>query len=75
MPDVTLPYPLTPTSVDPQILQPSAEFKKEAVKALGAILLFVVTYALLVVAAFGLAFLCAAGGIGLIALKPMASPS
>lgn len=71
MPDVMLPYPLTPTSVDPQILQPSPEFKKEAVKALGAILLFVVMYALLVAAAFGLAFLCAAGGIGLIALKPM----
>jgi Zn-dependent protease with chaperone function len=71
MPDVTLPYPLKPTGVDPQILQPSSAFRKEAVKALGAILLFVVTYALLVAAAFGLAFLCAAGGIGLIALKPM----
>lgn len=71
MPDVTLPYPLTPASVDPQILQPSSEFRKEATKALAAILAFIVTYVLLVIAAFGLAFLCAIGGIGLIALKPM----
>jgi len=63
MPDVTVPYPLTPTSVDPQILQPSSQFRKEAVRALAVVILFVITYALLVAAAFVRALLCAVGGI------------
>lgn len=66
-----LSYPLTPENVDPQILQPSPEFKQEAIKVLGAIFFFVVVYIVLVIAALGLALLCAAGGIGLIVLKPM----
>lgn len=64
-------YPTTPQNVDPQILQPSPGFKSEATKVLGAILLFIVTYVLLFTAALALAALCAAGGIGLIVLKPM----
>lgn len=65
-------YPATPQNVDPQILQPSPGFKSEAIKVLGAILLFIVTYILLFTAALGLAALCAAGGLALIVLKPMA---
>jgi Zn-dependent protease with chaperone function len=65
-------YPPTPQNVDPQILQPSPNFKKEATKVLGAIFFFLLTYVVLVVAAFGLAALCGAGGAALIMLKPMA---
>lgn len=64
-------YPATPENVDPQILNPSREFKSEASKVLGAILLFVVTYILLFIAALGLAALSAVGGVALIMLKPM----
>jgi Zn-dependent protease with chaperone function len=63
-------YPPTPGNVNPNILKPSTEFKREAVKVLAAILFFIVTYATLIIAALGLAALCAFGGIGLIVLKP-----
>lgn len=66
----SLSYPSTPENVDPQILQPSPEFKHEATKVLAAILFFIVTYLVLVTAAFALAALCAIGGVSLVVLKP-----
>ncbi len=67
----SLSYPTTPRNVNPRILEPSPEFRKEALKAVGAIVFFVFMYIVLVVAGVALAALCAAGGIALILLKPM----
>lgn len=70
MSSLSVPYPLTPENVDQRILDPSASFKREAIKMLGGILFFIFVYLVLVAAAFGLAALCAIGGIGLVVLKP-----
>lgn len=70
MPTLSVPYPLTPKNVDQRILDPSSNFKREAIKVLGAILFFIFVYLVLIAAAFALAALCAAGGIGLIVFKP-----
>jgi Zn-dependent protease with chaperone function len=67
----TAPYPLTPKNVDAHILEPSANFKREAVKVLCAIFFFIFVYLILIAVALGLAALCALGGLGLIILKPM----
>lgn len=64
-------YPSTPKNIDQRILEPSANFKREAVKVLGGIFFFIFVYLVLIIAAFALAALCAAGGIGLVVLKPM----
>jgi Zn-dependent protease with chaperone function len=63
-------YPPTPHNIDEKILQPSTEFKKEVMKVMGAIAFFVVVYLTLLVAAIGLAVLCAYGGIMLITIFP-----
>jgi len=52
-------------------LQPSVHFKSMAKKAVWSIVLFVVTYLLLIVFAVGLTVLAAMGGILIIAAKPM----
>lgn len=52
-------------------LKPSENFRKMARKSVNAILLFALTYILLIVAAIGLTIACAFGGIMLIAAKPM----
>lgn len=65
-----LSYPSTPENVDPQVLQPSPQFKREAIKVLGAILFFILSYLLLAAAGVGLAALCVAAGIGLVIAKP-----
>jgi len=52
-------------------LKPSENFRKMARKSVNAILLFTLTYILLIVAALGLTIVCAFGGIMLIAAKPM----
>lgn len=70
MPATVVPYPITPTNVNSQILQPSPEFKQEALKVLASILFFIATYFLLVAAALGLAALSVAGGIWIVLLKP-----
>lgn len=64
-------YPATPQNVAPQILQPSPQFKREAWKVVVAIIFFIITYLVLIVAALALAAACAVGGIGLVVLKPM----
>jgi Zn-dependent protease with chaperone function len=66
-----VPYPATPKNVNGHILVPSLGFRNEVLKALAAILFFIVTYLLLVAGALGLAALCALGGVGLVILKPM----
>ncbi|KQM74734.1 hypothetical protein ASE74_01735 [Pedobacter sp. Leaf216] len=52
-------------------LQPSENFKKMARKSIQAILLFIVTYLILILGAVCLTVLCAYAGLMLIALKPM----
>lgn len=52
-------------------LKPSENFKKMAQKSVNAILLFALTYILLIVAAIGLTIACAFGGIMLIGAKAM----
>src|SRR5690606_19395430 len=64
-------YPETPRNVDPKILEPSPEFRKEAMKAVGAIVFFIIMYFVLMIAGVALAALSVAGGIALIAAKPM----
>lgn len=67
----SLSYPETPRNVDPKILEPSPEFRKEAMKAVGAIVFFIIMYFVLMIAGVALAALSVAGGIALIAAKPM----
>lgn len=55
----------------PKEVKLSSEFKKEAIKAIFSIILFVITYLLIFFFALILTGLCIAGGISLIAFKPM----
>lgn len=48
----------------------SADFKKQARRAIGSVVLFIVTYLVLLVLAIGLTIACVSGGIFLIALYP-----
>lgn len=52
-------------------VQVSKNFKKMTIKSIFAIVLFVITYLLLLLSAIVITILCIAGGIALIALKPM----
>jgi len=52
-------------------IQLSPEFKTQATKSIFAILLFIVSYLLLLLLAIAVTGLCIAGGIFLIAIKPM----
>lgn len=52
-------------------IQLSQEFKTQAAKAILAISFFIVTYLIILVLAFLLTGLCIAGGVALIAIKPM----
>ena len=67
---VPITYPITPEGIDDTILQPSSAFKQEVSKVLFAIIFFMIVYLVLMVAAIGLAFLCGAGGILLVANVP-----
>ena len=49
----------------------SNEFKVQATKAIIAIIIFVLTYIIILVLAIGLTAVCIAGGVALIAFKPM----
>lgn len=71
MPTLSFPYPPTPENVDPRVLDPSADFKRDALRVLGGILCFIFTYVLLIALALALAVLCAVAGLGLIAFRPM----
>ncbi len=64
------PYPITPPNVDEKVTQPSPQFKREVMKVLMSIVLFIVVYFLLMAAAFGLAALTGYGGIMLVVSYP-----
>jgi Zn-dependent protease with chaperone function len=53
-------------------VQVSSNFKKKAGQAVFAIILFIITYIILLSLAIGLTVLCVMGGIALIVAKPMA---
>ena len=63
-------YPPSPAGVAAGKLNPSAAFKKQVIKVITAIILFLIVYILLVVAAIGLAIACCYLGIQLIILMP-----
>lgn len=63
-------YPAPPSQVDLKVTEPSSDFKKEALKVMGSILLFMLVYVLLIALAIGLAILAGYGGIALILLRP-----
>src|SRR5690242_19372776 len=54
----TYSYPAAPANVNPQILHPSASFKKQVSIVVSSILLFFIVYILLVLAAAALAIAC-----------------
>lgn len=53
------------------LIQTSADFKKKSKAAIFSIILFIIVYILLFIAAIALTVACIAGGIFLIAAKPM----
>ena len=53
------------------LIQTSADFKKKSQSAIFSIILFIIVYILLFIAAIALTLACIAGGIFLIAAKPM----
>ena len=63
-------YPPSPKNVDSKLTDPSPQFRREVVKVLWSILLFIVVYIFLVLAAAALAALLGYGGIMLIAAFP-----
>lgn len=63
-------YPATPQHVDEAILKPTPAFKKEVTRVLSSLLLFLVFYILLTLAAGALAVACCIGGVLLIAAYP-----
>lgn len=66
----TIPYPPTPKGISEEILKPSAAFRREVFKVLAAILLFIVTYIILIAGAMGLAVLCGYAGLALVVAFP-----
>ncbi|UYQ91161.1 M48 family metallopeptidase [Chitinophaga horti] len=60
-------YPPAPVVADKSVLQPSEGFRKQAIKVIFAIVLFMIVYLLLVAAAVGLAVACVYAGIWLLA--------
>ena len=70
MPSQSLLYPSSPKNIDPKIIEPSPQFRREVVKVLWSILSFMLIYLILVVAAVILALLCGYGGFMLIVSFP-----
>jgi len=66
----SLSYPLPPAHVYPEKLTPSAGFRKQALKVIIAILLFLITYVLLLAVAVGLAIACCYAGIWIVVHLP-----
>ncbi len=62
-------YPPQPQIADYSFLNPSKSFAKNAKNVLLAILLFFITYLVLVALAFGLMYVCLLGGIGILGLR------
>jgi len=59
----SFPYPPGPQHVPANITEPSAAFKKEVSGVMGSILLFLIVYIILFLAAVGLAIACVAAGV------------
>jgi len=66
----TIPYPGSPARIPASIFSPSADFRKEVLRVTGNIVLFLLTYLLLVIAALALAIGCLYLGVQLIILLP-----
>ncbi|HVI47831.1 MAG TPA: M48 family metalloprotease [Chitinophaga sp.] len=66
----TLLYPPSPVVPDKNIVQPSARFRRQAMKVIFSIVLFSIVYLLLVVAAVALAVCCVYAGGWLIIILP-----
>jgi Zn-dependent protease with chaperone function len=63
-------YPKAPINIYAEKLQPSAGFRKQAIKVIGAIFLFLITYLILLAASVVLAVLCCFAGYWLITEVP-----
>jgi Zn-dependent protease with chaperone function len=63
-------YPQGPVNIYAEKLQPSASFRKQAMKVIGAIVLFLITYLILLAASVVLAVLCCFAGYWLITEVP-----
>ncbi len=63
-------YPPSPLLPDPNIIQPSATFKKQVTKVIIAIILFFIVYLVLIIAAIALAVVCCYLGVVLIVEFP-----
>jgi Zn-dependent protease with chaperone function len=63
-------YPPAPVNIYAEKLRPSAAFRKQALKVIGAILLFLLTYLILLAASVALAGLCCFAGYWLITEVP-----
>ena len=66
----TVLYPQPPANVLPEKLMPSPAFRKQATKVIGAIVLFLIVYLLLITAAAILAIACVSAGIWIIVAMP-----
>lgn len=58
------------TTIDKKEVQVSSEFKSQAIKAIIAIGLFILTYLIILLLAVGFTVLCIIGGLGLILIHP-----
>src|SRR3954467_949643 len=63
-------YPTAPLNIYAEKLQPSASFRKQAIKVIGAIFLFLITYFVLLAASVVLAAVCCLAGYWLITEVP-----
>lgn len=61
--NLTLSFPPVPASADKGILKPSAAFNKNVYRSIGAVILFVLIYLLLLLAVIGIAFAFGALGV------------
>ena len=67
---ISIDYPATPSGVNESVLKPSSQFKQEVLRVLLAIILFILTYLLLMTTAIGFAMVCAVGGFLLVSSFP-----
>lgn len=70
MQETSIRYPLQHSGSSPKTVEPSAAFRKEVIKVVGLIALFIIVYLLLVVAAFAFAAACVYGGVLMIVAVP-----
>ncbi|ULQ56499.1 M48 family metallopeptidase [Flavihumibacter rivuli] len=70
MQETSIQYPFQHSGPSPKIVEPSAAFRKEAIKVVGLIALFIIVYLLLVVTAFAFAAACVYGGVLMIVTVP-----